>query len=825
MEILRMPIEKAGMGGMKKPSVNPKPTAGAKQPTAGGVKKVTTPRQTSSSKMPAGAIYWGKKPLPKNRASWTSAQGTVYLLPKGAGAGAQQPTQPQQAQPQVGYNPNQPQQLPQPQAQQLPQQQAQQLPQQQLTEDKVRQMYPQLPRPDLVKVALPKDMNWYQMKDLYVELIQAKKNLQKFKMQLEEKYPGKADDLINQANHLLQSFDDKFGVENMTSAGRPTRGKPKEQTSYGDFENVVKQYESKIVGNQPVSKEETLDYTKAKSQLDKRDDNVRNILQKNDEQLNQERRNKYMTDFQAQLDSGKVPFEKRQKAVPIPKINLTKQQQDTDIDTFIQTRYSTETKKYTMQDVENNNKKVIDRFTKLNKIGFPKNSQTDYLRGTISFNYDSNTLKSIQQTLKNNYGANVNEYVNLEQGAIGGKTTLRIKKIDGIDWSIKPVPKTTLLTSIDTVSNLYNKDLSSGKRAGYKFMVGENTLLQNDPDAPDQNYLVFIQGGQRSGKGLTFATMINQAMASANGSIVKFFNFDCTGNFWNKMTEANPNIINNLKTKNMLGYNGVVKDIRTLDPHMQAEAVKSYIGNLAEQYNKVLGERTALLEKYNANNINDIPDIQIPQMVFNIDEAELLEGIMLTNPELNKDKEALNNFAGILGMSTTTGSKLGITMNVALQTRFQSDELKAIASKGGNTLLTLDGKADIGTFGRVQGMTRAIRSASISNARVLTVGVQNQDPKSFSPIIPGKGTAQAIGQPNKSVATQKTPTQKPTKVPTQATNTSNATHTKKTTLSGKKPKVKEFKPKKTSAEKAPKQKPIKVPNKHKPKKKPIKKKR
>jgi len=199
---MKLQLEKAGIGGMKKPPM-PKNMAGMK------TKKVST--------IPQGAIPWGNQPVPAGRSTVKGPQGGTYLLPGGT-KGTAQPL------PQAGA-PGQPQQLPQQQTQQLPNQQPQQVPQE-LTEEKVKELYPKLPRPDLVKFTLPEGVNWYGMKEIYTELLDIKKNLRKFRDEMEEKYPGKFDEFNSRANQLLQAFDDKLGVENILSVGKPTKIKP-----------------------------------------------------------------------------------------------------------------------------------------------------------------------------------------------------------------------------------------------------------------------------------------------------------------------------------------------------------------------------------------------------------------------------------------------------------------------------------------------------------------------------------------------------------------------------------------------------------------------
>ena len=89
---------------------------------------------------------------------------------------------------------------------------------QQATEQQIKSLYPKIPRPDLVKFTLPDGVNWWDIKDIYNEIQEVKKNIIKVRDEMDRK---KFNELNFMVNQLLEFLDDKLSVENIISVGEP----------------------------------------------------------------------------------------------------------------------------------------------------------------------------------------------------------------------------------------------------------------------------------------------------------------------------------------------------------------------------------------------------------------------------------------------------------------------------------------------------------------------------------------------------------------------------------------------------------------------------
>jgi len=177
------------------------------------------------SKVPSNAIPLGKNQMPPGN-------GQVIQGPKGGRYYVPVPGEKvQQPQPQTGTaGVQQPQQMPGQIPQQTPQQVTQPVPQQvqqpQFTAEQAKQLYPNLPNPEKLKGALPEGVSWFDIKDAYNHLLNAKKLINQYADEIQQKYPGKYDELNGLANKLLEQSANLFGLENILSVGKPSRVKP-----------------------------------------------------------------------------------------------------------------------------------------------------------------------------------------------------------------------------------------------------------------------------------------------------------------------------------------------------------------------------------------------------------------------------------------------------------------------------------------------------------------------------------------------------------------------------------------------------------------------
>jgi len=549
--------------------------------------------------------------------------------------------------------------------------------------------------------------------------------------------------IVKMRDKLKQKMGSRFVEYKPT--GKP--GAAAAAVSYEDLQNKVKQYEDKMSAGQYLDPLENKEYKRMSKQLNDIEDNRIKAMQAANQKMMQEERAKKAKEFGEKLARGEKPFPERTDKHKIEEVKLTDKDKQEDLSTFVMTRYRDDTgKSYSLDQVQANNKKVVDSFVKQNGLKIPKDS-INYVKGEIRIPFNSKTIKEISGTLKENYGSTDNDYISFEKGTPGEDSILKIKKVGGINWEIKPLPEQSLADSINTVSDMYDKQAKSGKRKEYRFLFAPDQALFNPPDSPEGQSMTFIQGGMRSGKGLMFGTMMNQALGSADGSVVKFYNFDPTGAFWNDMKDVNPNVIKQMDKKGLVGHNGVATDnIVKMPPDKQASAVKSYVDNFVNKYNEVYSERAAMMEHYGVGHIGKIKDQQIPQAVFNFDEMQQFEGIIQKNTALSKGekKELLNKITGVMASQKTTGKKLGITMNVVCQNGFDSDQMTSISGAAGNHLLSLDGKADLRSFGSARGFTSAVTRANIGNAIVAETRKPDQNPRLLNPIVPGVGTATAL---------------------------------------------------------------------------------
>lgn len=553
------------------------------------------------------------------------------------------------------------------------------------------------------------------------------------------------------AQDLKRQLGDRFKYK---IPGEGKQGQAPSQLTREQTIDKVKNYDDKMARGETLEPAENKEYNRLRKEIESAENNKINAMnQQNEKQMAAEMDRK-SKEFEDKLSKGQPPYEKRQMEFSVEPVKLSTEQKDEDVNTFIKIRYSDSTgKPYDLDTVKANNQKVVDKFLRINKLQLPKNAKINYIKGEISFPFNLATMTSIKKQLDANYGKAGDEYFTIEEGTPGEKSKLKIKKIGGIDWSIKPIPEKGLAESINELGKDYSNQAKQGKRIEYKFEYAPGQYLTNPPDSPEGENLVFLQGGQRSGKGLMFGTMMNQALGSANGGVVKFYNFDPTGAFWNDMTKNNPNMINEMDKKGLLGHNGVTKDdiMKISNPEQQGKAIKGFIDNFVNKYNEIYSERAALKSHYKVGHINQIQDYQIPQAVFNVDELQQLENAVLKNPSLSRadKKQLLNRVTGIFATQKTNGKKLGITLVGAVQNGFTSDEMNELSGASGNHLISLDGQANIKSFAGsrgTRGFTNAVKKGSRGNAVMLETGKPDQKPETVSPIIPGDGTAKALAK-------------------------------------------------------------------------------
>jgi hypothetical protein len=553
------------------------------------------------------------------------------------------------------------------------------------------------------------------------------------------------------AQDLKRQLGDRFKYK---IPGERKQGQASSQLTREQTIDKVRNYDDKMARGETLEPAENKEYNGLRREIESAENNKINAMNEQNEKQMAAEMSRKSKEFEDKLSKGQPPYEKRQMEFAIQPVKLSNEQKDEDVNTFIKIRYSDSTgKPYDLDKVKTNNQKVVDKFLRINKLQLPKNAKINYVNGEISFPFNLATMSSVKKQLDANYGKAADEYFTIEEGTPGEKSKLKVKKVGGVDWSIKPIPEKGLAESINEIGIDYSNQAKQGKRIEYKFEYAPGQYLTNPPDSPEGENLVFLQGGQRSGKGLMFGTMMNQALGSANGGVVKFYNFDPTGAFWNDMTKNNPNIVNEMDKKGLMGHNGVTKDdiMKISNPEQQGKAIKGFIDNFVNKYNEIYSERAALKSHYKVGHINQIQDYQIPQAVFNVDELQQLENAVLKNPSLSRGdkKQLLNRVTGIFATQKTNGKKLGITLVGAVQNGFTSDEMNELSGASGNHLISLDGQANIKSFAGsrgTRGFTNAVKKGSRGNAVMLETGKPDQKPMTVSPIIPGNGTAKALAK-------------------------------------------------------------------------------
>jgi len=542
-------------------------------------------------------------------------------------------------------------------------------------------------------------------------------------------------------NNMIQNVYTQLNQKTLSLKQQAARG-----TSYEGAKSTLKGMDNKIISGQRLTREEGLQYDKLQRQINKEDERTNAVLALQNEKSIHAARAEKQAETSEKLSRGEKLYGQfgTYKAQPL---KVTPKEKMEDTQTFLNIRYEG----IPLQKVKTNNKNVINSFTKLNNIRGIVGSgvKVNSIKGEIRFPFDPTKIKALEKSLKLSYGKDAAKYFTMDRGTPGGETKINVKKVAGIDWEIKPLPAKNLGESINGLQEGYSSEAKSGKRIEYKFEFTSNQYMSNSPADPGGQNFVIFQGDQRAGKGATFGTMMNQAMGSANKDIVQFYNFDPTGAFWNGMKTTDPNVVKNLEKKGLLGHNGVAAEsLKGMDAKTQAKAVGDYVNQFVDKYNEEYIKRDALMGAKQADHIGKIQDQQIPQAVFNFDEIQQFENMILNNPEIEDgDRKAmLQKMAGVLSTQKTNGKKRGMTVNIGVQQGFHSDELKRVTKSPNNTLVSLDGNAEISSFGRVRGFQNAINTASIGSAVTLTTGKPDQLPTTHSPIIPGVGTAKQLAE-------------------------------------------------------------------------------
>lgn len=533
-----------------------------------------------------------------------------------------------------------------------------------------------------------------------------------------------------------------------------------ESANYQQSKDRLNNLEQKMSQGEKLNPEEAKEYNKLSKQIEMSDKIYLENQRKQLDIENSKKQEEITKDLEVKWNKGEK-FYKDYSGIKTDKIKTTSEIKEKDATLFSILRYG---KNIPLKEIKKNNKNTVNSFIKEKLKDFEiKNVNTNYEQGTITF--DSSQVdnprkfsKKLKQSFLDDDSAN-NAYI--LRSTKDGKLIISVKQYK-TDWVIRPMPE-NLSTAVNEQQKKYEQNKKTGAKTKYQFWLSKDKALSINPAQRDQPHTVVMQGGQRTGKGLTFGSEMSQALGWADGSVVQFFNFDHTAAFYSDLNRSDPKFLNKMQNKGLIGFNGVTKDnLKTLEPTEQANALEDYINNFSTAYNNEYNKRTVIRNLAKTNNLDQVKQ-QIPTAVFNMDEAEALEDLILTNSEIGKDKkdELLNKVAGVISNQQTNGVKVGMMLKMGLQQGFKSDIMQRVMRTSGNTLISYDGNADPITFNvtRTRGMTDALRSVKstevdedgnpISTGRVIVTRTGQGGGSVYSPILPGTGSVEAVTKANK----------------------------------------------------------------------------
>ena len=165
--------------------------------------------------------------------------------------------------------------------------------------------------------------------------------------------------------------------------------------SYDEMKDKVSQYNEKLSAGKGLDKEQFKEYKQLEKQLSSQEDAMIQAMQEeNDRKLAQEKANKVAA-LEKQLKSGDKPYPDKGQPRKEVDLKMTDSDKEKDLEFSAMVRY----KDVPIEKVKANNKKVVDKFVELSGIKLPKNSKINYIKGEISFPFNPDTVKNINNQL------------------------------------------------------------------------------------------------------------------------------------------------------------------------------------------------------------------------------------------------------------------------------------------------------------------------------------------------------------------------------------------------------------------------------------------